>query len=62
MYHKVLYNPLMVDEAEPCLKEVVIKVNHAVKELHNLGFQHGNLIFRNICYNKMFKPVQIDLD
>ena len=62
MYPKVLYDPLTFDEAEPCLNEVIIKVHAAIEELHDLGFQHGDVRFPNICYNRIFNPVLIDLD
>ena len=62
MYPKVLHDPLTAEEAEPCLKELVIKVHVALKELHDLGYQHGDARFPNICYNSTFEPVLIDLD
>ena len=52
----------MADKAKPCFQEFITKVHTAVGDLYSLEFNHGNLRLANICYNKIFEPVLIDLD
>ena len=61
-YPKVLYNPLDRIEARRCLKTLVMKIHVALAELHSYGLSHTDIRPPNICFNKVYAAVLIDMD
>lgn len=61
-YNKLHHDPLSHEEARKCSYELVSKINDVIKQLHSVGFSHGDLRLPNICFNENYDPVLIDLD
>ena len=57
------HQPLSGADARRCLKDYVEGVYSAIQILHNeLGYAHLDIRIENICFNKDFNIVLIDLD
>ena len=61
-YKKVHYSPLTFKEAGECLQDFVSSLMKALKELHSFGLAHYDVRLPNICFNKSYEAVLIDLD
>ena len=61
-YRRVCYNPMNFDEASRCWPYLVKEVMVALKELHDIGFSHLDIRLPNICFNKNFEAVLVDID
>ena len=61
-YPKVFYGPLNRIEARRCLRTLVMKIDDALTELHSIGLAHTDIRLPNICFNRAYDAILIDLD
>lgn len=55
--------PLLRNQVKQVIVEFVVKVVHAIDELHGMGIAHLDLRLENICVDELaFAPILIDLD
>jgi len=58
----VPHDPLTVDEASLCLRDLLKGLAQAIQEFHQNGFAHQDIRLENVCFNQQYEPVLIDLD
>jgi len=58
----VPHDPLTVDEASLCLRDLLKGLAQAIQEFHQNGFAHQDIRLENVCFNEQYEPVLIDLD
>ena len=61
-YPKVFYGPLNRIEARRCLRTLVMKIDDALTELHGIGLAHTDIRLPNICFNRAYDAILIDVD
>ena len=61
-YPKVFYGPLNQVKARQCLRTLVMKIVDALTELHSIGLAHTDIRLPNICFNRAYDAILIDMD
>ena len=61
-YPKVFYGPLNRVKARQCLRTLVMKIDEALTELHGIGLAHTDIRLPNICFNRAYDAILIDMD
>ena len=61
-YDYVPISPLKPEQAKRCLLPLVLGINCALGKLHALELSHNDLRLENVCFNRQFEVVLIDMD
>ena len=61
-YDYVPISPLNPEQAKRCLLPLVLGINCALGKLHALELSHNDLRLENVCFNRQFEVVLIDMD
>ena len=62
IFHRQPHHPMSLFEVSQCLQSFVQTTVKAIKQLHQLGFAHGDIRRANICFNADCEAVLIDFD
>ena len=61
-YPKVFNGPLNRIEARRCLRTQVMKIDDALTELHGIRLAHTDIRLPNVCFNRAYDAILIDVD
>ena len=61
-YRGIPNDPLTRPEAKSCLYDLVQKLVQVIESFHKSGWTHQDIRLQNICFDKDYMPVFIDLD
>ena len=59
---EIINQPLTVNKAAGCLRDLVEKIKSALDELHSYNLSHNDVRLENTCFNGQYNAVLIDLD